>query len=920
MKCPDCGFECLPDDIECLACGTNIPAAVENKKKEKKRSLEAANRQAEYEHKFRKELGLIDDEEEYIPPSGHQQKKTLKKKVNIKQQSSTKPPQKKTKKVPPVKKIKKCPKCGFQASRDDVDCMKCGIIFNKFKTTEDSQTTQKKIEQPPELKKRASDIILASNDEQHEYENEETDDDVYDIEELEDIEEPDLEELDLSDLRLETEEEKNNRYKKRPVDPPEDKTDEINLTALDSEAVAAATPLKETNDVSGGQMAEGGEAQSVEKIAVTTDSDKVADESGSVNTPTSEIAPEGDPQPDSSSDVELADNPIPAEDIEEDDPDKTQILKIDDEPLNEANTVEGESTEPEGQPVSEDLNSEVLKNETDSIVDTSEPEGEIAGREAETVEETPVDSFDATVIIDVNEVALEAGQSIETPDETGDDSDLPDETVKETNEISEDEEDNLGGDVEPEVSLTVSTDESVDEETVYATEEKTEMIETPVVSADTLVDETVGTIGAEPQIPMASEEQVEALDTDDVGESSEASDVTDSIIDDEPHVIEIDSDNFEDDKVQVDEQALVSAKESLILAETEKDIESLPGLKDKAALTLKGVIKNTAKVGGRMKDSVKKLFGNLKGGNNRKKLYITIAIAVIGICITIPLSVNYYQKVKAARIERERVERLENIKNEFIANETVIVNKIRQTISKKSFATADSLINDYDIESLQDRLAGVKNYLKEIRLYEVIRKVPGREYGKNYNMFLDIIKLNPTNKKYSTKRDYYKKKYAASEYTKASKFLRQRKGSFKALNEAIDHCVTAVDLYPANRNYKGLLKQLKTKKLMFPEGNDKLIMAVMDNGMGKRLFAGQRKLTVWLKNVSNEDVYINVQYFSMTGKNKKEYSYSDMGREFKGRLTPGEQTRGELYFKTRTKPKKIVFSHLVCGEIYREFP
>ena len=56
MECPDCGFVCLPDDVECLACGTNISGAIKNKKLEAKRSIEAANRQAEYEHKFRKEL------------------------------------------------------------------------------------------------------------------------------------------------------------------------------------------------------------------------------------------------------------------------------------------------------------------------------------------------------------------------------------------------------------------------------------------------------------------------------------------------------------------------------------------------------------------------------------------------------------------------------------------------------------------------------------------------------------------------------------------------------------------------------------------------------------------------------------------------------------------------------------------------
>jgi hypothetical protein len=58
----------------------------------------------------------------------------------------------------------------------------------------------------------------------------------------------------------------------------------------------------------------------------------------------------------------------------------------------------------------------------------------------------------------------------------------------------------------------------------------------------------------------------------------------------------------------------------------------------------------------------------------------------------------------------------------------------------------------------------------------------------------------------------------------------------------------------------------------------------------------------------------------MIGKDNVKYTYNDVGDAFKSNLAPGEQTRGELYFKTGESPAKVIFNHLVCGEISRSFP
>jgi hypothetical protein len=58
----------------------------------------------------------------------------------------------------------------------------------------------------------------------------------------------------------------------------------------------------------------------------------------------------------------------------------------------------------------------------------------------------------------------------------------------------------------------------------------------------------------------------------------------------------------------------------------------------------------------------------------------------------------------------------------------------------------------------------------------------------------------------------------------------------------------------------------------------------------------------------------------MVGKNGISYTYNDTGNRMSGKLDPGEQTWGELYFRTSASPAKLVFNHLVCGKISREFP
>ena len=122
MKCPDCGFECLPDDVECLACGVDIVSAAENKEKERIRSIEAAERKEKYDIELKKELGLIPDDEQ----------------LNVEQETGS--TLEETFKKKPV-----CPKCGAERYPDTLECFRCGVIFDKLKDGKSANTVPQSV-------------------------------------------------------------------------------------------------------------------------------------------------------------------------------------------------------------------------------------------------------------------------------------------------------------------------------------------------------------------------------------------------------------------------------------------------------------------------------------------------------------------------------------------------------------------------------------------------------------------------------------------------------------------------------------------------------------------------------------------------------------------------------------------------------
>lgn len=335
------------------------------------------------------------------------------------------------------------------------------------------------------------------------------------------------------------------------------------------------------------------------------------------------------------------------------------------------------------------------------------------------------------------------------------------------------------------------------------------------------------------------------------------------------------------------------------------------------------VLVTSKKLNDKLKTSVIKardMLNKLSGSKEKSAKILGVMALILVFALATPFGVSYYKTSKIERLKREHAEKLEKIRVDFVTNKDEITQKITLIISNKLFDSAEKEIALYDIPSLQDELVPLKNYLKEIRLYEKAKTIPALEFEQNYNAFSELLRFNSGSQLYHAKQEFYRQKLANNEYSLAESYLTSKSKSLPELKKAIVSIDKALEMYPASKRFILLKKKLLTENLLFYEGNENIVMAVQDDGMGKKLYSNQRKLTIWLKNISQETVYINVQFFTMIGQDKKRYTYNDIGRRFKTKLMPGEQTRGELYFRTRARPEKIVFSHLISGEISRVFP
>lgn len=355
--------------------------------------------------------------------------------------------------------------------------------------------------------------------------------------------------------------------------------------------------------------------------------------------------------------------------------------------------------------------------------------------------------------------------------------------------------------------------------------------------------------------------------------------------------------------------------------------------KREAAAKKQALVKQRADSGSDIKDKINilhidTLIAQMK--NNGRK--ITIAAIVIVTVIAIgwggSLLVSDWQeksrqekllekqKAETERFQKEQQKAIQG----FYSNKEEHIQNLMSLITQRQFDEFAHEMKKYDIPQLKNELEGVRKYLEEIKLLDIAKSIPASEFGKNYEVYAKLNQYDPNNKLYLNKLNDYRMKFAQQNYEKAAGYLTKKKRVRSDLGEAIASIDKAIQLEGEKKQYSKVRYDLKNAELLFYEGNNNLQMAVRNDGLTKGATGGQRTIYVWLKNVGDTPYFINVDYFTLVGKNNKRYSYNNCSRELIVNLQPGQEAGGFLYFYTASQPAELVYNHINAGKISRKFP
>jgi len=129
MKCPVCGYLNDPDDVECIACGSDMALSAESIAIEQRRSEEAMERYRLQQKELRRELGIDEPEEEPLVMAGGGDEP-----VEVDSPGSS-GASLEMESIPSdfYADAVLCPQCGFRNDNEASECGRCGVIFSKLK-------------------------------------------------------------------------------------------------------------------------------------------------------------------------------------------------------------------------------------------------------------------------------------------------------------------------------------------------------------------------------------------------------------------------------------------------------------------------------------------------------------------------------------------------------------------------------------------------------------------------------------------------------------------------------------------------------------------------------------------------------------------------------------------------------------------
>lgn len=283
---------------------------------------------------------------------------------------------------------------------------------------------------------------------------------------------------------------------------------------------------------------------------------------------------------------------------------------------------------------------------------------------------------------------------------------------------------------------------------------------------------------------------------------------------------------------------------------------------------------------------------------------------------------DFYRQYKENKARIALENRQKEIARKFVEKKKFIQANIRTLADNKQFELARQTLETYNVPPLENDEVRISltRYIEEKELVHAVRRIPAREYEKNYKIYLRLSQLDPKNTNYSRKSDYYRGKLADRHFRQAESYFDKKSGTMDQWEEANGHIEKALSLEPDNWDYKNLKYRLGSSRLLFFKGNDNVKMALRDDGFMKKKITKTRRIHVWLKNTGTEPFYINIDFFKLLCRDGKQYTYNNYSKSLVRQLKPGRQTEGNLYFRTSSEPEKLVFNHSTAGKIERVFP
>ncbi len=386
---------------------------------------------------------------------------------------------------------------------------------------------------------------------------------------------------------------------------------------------------------------------------------------------------------------------------------------------------------------------------------------------------------------------------------------------------------------------------------------------------------------------------------------------------------------FAEEKARIQEEAQKGILEAQQKREKDKkQDEKTAKKKEQQESAVEAAAEAVDKLAGVASDKLKDGAGALKANSRKIVMSVSIVLAVLLVGWGITSLVKVVMKnVEHKRMVAQKEEEQRRIAEEqrkateyFRANSYDVTAQLKSLIDQRQYSKYETEMQKYDIPQLAGDIVDIKKYLAEIKLFDKAKRISGKEYGKNYEVYLKLHEMNPGKKLYNNKLIYYRKKLAGKNYLEAKAFLNKKKRIKTDLYKALTAIDKAIQLEGYKKKYTTTRYKLKSQELLFFKGNNKVEMAVRNDGLTKGATGGQRKIYVWIRNVGSDSFFVNVDYFTLVGKNKKRYKYNDCSRSIVTQLKPGKEAKGYLYFYTSTKPRELIFSHISAGKISRKFP